>query len=83
MLTKCEFFIEDKSEISPKVFRMENETTDLTKIQMWGLKVLYDLEKWKNSVFSYSTMSPNYSRRDNIILQLQNNLVFEMSKDFS
>ena len=68
MLTKCEFFIEDKPEISPKVFRMENETTDLTKIQMWGLKVLYDLEKWKNSVFSYSTISPNYSRRDNIIL---------------
>jgi len=45
MLTKCEFSIEDKPEILPRVFRIKNETTNLTKIQKWGSKVPYNLEK--------------------------------------
>ena len=68
MLMKCKFSIEDKPKISPRVFRMENRTTDLTNIQRWGSKVPCGLEKWKTSVFPCFTISPNYSRRDNIML---------------
>ena len=32
MLMKCEFSIENKPEISLKVFRIKNRTTNLTKI---------------------------------------------------
>ena len=33
-----------------------------------GLNTLYDLEKWKTSVFPCSITRPNYSRREDMML---------------
>ena len=47
------------------------------------LKILYNLEKWKISVFPYSITRPNCSKSEKIILQLQKWREFVFLKNFS